>query len=145
MSRKSVSFQQLIIFTAIQPNFVKQWEDNDEFEATTMKKLIPSTQYHEIDLDNGFTAKVSLQLPSPLDESGNRKYPMLVDVYGGPDSNAVFDKFELGWGSFLASNKSYIYARIDGRGSGLRGDKLLFQIYKRMGTVEIEDQITTAR
>lgn len=104
---------------------------------------MPALKYDEIDLGNGFTAKVRLQLPNNLDE--NKKYPMIVDVYGGPDSYAVTNKFDIGWGGFLSSNKSYIYAKIDGRGSGLRGDNLLHQIYNKLGTVEIEDQITTAR
>lgn len=123
--------------------FIQPWEDNQEFNAVISGKALPSVKYDEIDLENGFTAKVRLQLPPNLDES--KKYPMLVDVYGGPDSYAVTHKFDIGWGGFLVSNKSYIYAKIDGRGSGLRGDKLLHTIYNKLGTVEIEDQITTAK
>lgn len=65
--------------------------------------------------------------------------------YGGPDSYQVVEKFNLQWGSYLAANKSIIYAKIDGRGSGLKGDKMLFSIYRRMGTVEVEDQINVTR
>lgn len=61
--------------------------------------------------------------------------------YGGPDSFQVIDRFGLDWGSYLATNKGIIYAVIDGRGSGLRGDKLLFAGYRHLGTVEITDQI----
>lgn len=96
-------------------------------------------------MGNGFTARVKLQLPRRLDRSGSTKYPMLIDVYAGPDSFATDNRFSLGWGSYLVSNKSYIYARIDGRGSGMRGDKILHTIYKKLGTYEIEDQITTAK
>lgn len=49
------------------------------------------------------------------------------------------------WGSYLSSNRSVIYAKIDGRGSGLRGNRLLHSIYKRLGTVEISDQIYVTR
>lgn len=104
---------------------------------------MPTVKFLELDLENGFTAKVKLLLPNNLDE--RHKYPMLVDVYGGPDSYAVTEKYDIGWGGYLASNKSYIYAKIDGRGSGLRGDKLLHQIYNKLGTVEIQDQITAAK
>lgn len=42
------------------------------------------------------------------------------------------------------SSHDIIYVRIDGRGSGLRGDKNLFALYRNLGTVEVEDQIETA-
>uniref|UniRef100_A0A336K9H3 Venom dipeptidyl peptidase 4 n=1 Tax=Culicoides sonorensis TaxID=179676 RepID=A0A336K9H3_CULSO len=122
------------------------WEKNEHLEDLVSNKAVPQTEIHEIPITGtDFTAKVMLQVPRTIDRSGRVKYPMLVDVYGGPDSFSVVKKFTLDWGSHLASNKSIIYARIDGRGSGLRGDKLLHQIYKKLGTVEIQDQINTAR
>lgn len=65
--------------------------------------------------------------------------------YGGPDSYQVAEKFGLGWGSYLSANKSIIYAMIDGRGSGLKGDKMLFEIYRSIGTVEVVDQINVTK
>lgn len=49
------------------------------------------------------------------------------------------------WGSYLAANKSIIYASIDGRGSGSKGDNVLFSGYRKLGTVEIYDQINVTR
>lgn len=49
------------------------------------------------------------------------------------------------WGSYLAANKSIIYASIDGRGSGSKGDRVLFSGYRKLGTVEIYDQINVTR
>lgn len=86
-----------------------------------------------------------LLIPPGADLSGKTKYPLLVDVYGGPNSYSVTSSWSIGWGHHMSSNRSVIYAKIDGRGSGLRGDKLLFQIYRKLGTFEIEDQITTAK
>lgn len=108
-------------------------------------KALPVIQYHEIDLGNGFTSKVMLLIPPGADLSGKIKYPMLVDVYGGPNSYSVTSSWSVGWGHHMSSNRSVVYAKIDGRGSGLRGDKLLFQIYRKLGTVEIEDQIATSQ
>jgi dipeptidyl-peptidase 4 len=45
----------------------------------------------------------------------------------------------------LTVNRSFIYAAIDGRGSGLKGDRMLFAGYRRLGTVEIEDQISVTK
>jgi dipeptidyl-peptidase 4 len=76
--------------------------------------------------------------PPNFDES--KKYPMLVDVYGGPDSSSVTNRWSMEWGTYLASSHGIIYAKIDGRGSGLRSNSHLFKLYKRLGTVEVEDQ-----
>lgn len=65
--------------------------------------------------------------------------------YGGPDSNLVTEKFNVGWGTCLVTNKSIVHAVIDGRGSGLKGNDILFAGYRRLGTVEIIDQINVTR
>lgn len=62
--------------------------------------------------------------------------------YAGPNSVQISDAFTLGWGAYLTTNRSIIYALIDGRGSGLKGDSMKFSVYRRLGTVEIYDQIT---
>lgn len=51
------------------------------------------------------------------------------------------DKFQLDWGSSLVSSKNMIYGSIDGRGSSGQSDDFMFEIYKKFGTVEVEDQI----
>lgn len=122
------------------------WQGNSHLKQILFEKSIPSIEFHEIPITgHTFKAKVILQVPRDIDRSGRVKYPMLVDVYGGPNSVAVTKKFNMDWGSYLASNLSIIYARIDGRGSGLRGDEILHQVYKRLGTVEVQDQINTAK
>lgn len=57
----------------------------------------------------------------------------------------VNEKFNVNWGSFLASSKNIIYAQIDGRGSGFQGDKFLHELYLKLGTVEVMDQLAVTR
>ena len=57
----------------------------------------------------------------------------------------VTERFQINWGTYLASTKNIIYAFIDGRGSGNQGDALMHELYLNLGTVEVEDQITVAR
>lgn len=122
-----------------------EWDRNDEVKEILTAVATPKIVHLVVPLSHGFDAKVKLQLPPGADVSGNVKYPMLVYVYAGPDSYNGYAKWELDYGSYLASNKSIIYAHINGRGSGMRGDKLLHQIYRKFGTVEVEDQIETAK
>lgn len=122
-----------------------EWDRNDEVTEMISEISTPKIVHMTVPLSHGFDAKVKLQLPPGADMTGAVKYPMLVYVYAGPDSYNGFDKWELDYGSYLASNKSIIYAHINGRGSGMRGDKLLHQIYRKFGTVEVDDQIETAK
>lgn len=121
------------------------YEDNMKLRNRLGETALPNIVYVSVPLSSGFEAKVKLQLPPNADVTGSVRYPMLVDVYAGPDSYNGNDRFDLGWGSYLASNKSVIFAQINGRGSGLRGDRLMHAIYHKFGTVEIEDQIETAK
>lgn len=117
------------------------WEINESLRQKIEGRDLPEILNTEVDVPEGFQAKARLWLPPGADTSGATKYPMLVYVYGGPDSVQISDAFTLGWGAYLTTNRSIIYGLIDGRGSGLKGDKMKFSVYRRLGTVEIYDQI----
>jgi dipeptidyl-peptidase 4 len=119
-------------------------ESNKELKKTLENKKLPKVIYDKIVLDNGSESQVMMAVPADLDENAARRYPMLVEVYGGPDSSSVTTKWSLDWGTYLVSTRDIIYVKIDGRGSGLRGDKNLFSLYRKLGTVEVQDQIETA-
>ena len=121
------------------------WETNSVLAEKLVDLELPTVEKHTMDLGNGFPAKVLMLLPPGVDRSGDKKYPMLIEVYGGPDSNAVVDRWSIDYGTFMASQKDVIYVKIDGRGSGLRGDALMHQVYRKLGTAEIEDQTATAK
>uniref|UniRef100_A0A8C4S0C7 Fibroblast activation protein, alpha n=1 Tax=Erpetoichthys calabaricus TaxID=27687 RepID=A0A8C4S0C7_ERPCA len=65
--------------------------------------------------------------------------------YAGPCSQKVDYRFRLNWASYLASTEKIIVASFDGRGSGYQGDRIMHALYRRLGTYEVEDQITAAR
>lgn len=116
-------------------------QSNNDLKKTLNGKKLPRIIYDKIVLDNGSESQVMIAVPSDLDE--NKKYPLIVEVYGGPDSSSVTNKWSIEWGTYLVSAHDIIYAKIDGRGSGLRGDKNLFALYRNLGTVEVHDQIET--
>nr|AZO92860.1 dipeptidyl peptidase 4 [Tylonycteris pachypus] len=82
-------------------------------------------------------------LPPHFDKS--KKYPLLIDVYAGPCSQKADATFTLNWATYLASTENIIVASFDGRGSGYQGDKIMHAINRRLGTLEVEDQIEAAR
>lgn len=70
------------------------WEDNESLRTKLKNVAMPSVEIHTLNIADGFKAKVLLQLPPNMDRSGKTKYPMLVDVYGGPDSYSVRTPFK---------------------------------------------------
>ncbi|PSN35846.1 hypothetical protein C0J52_15483 [Blattella germanica] len=61
--------------------------------------------------------------------------------YGGPGSQIVTERWKLDWSTYLAGNRDFIIAQIDGRGSGGQGYQMLHEVYMRLGTVEVADQL----
>ncbi|KAG1660983.1 Venom dipeptidyl peptidase 4 [Nymphon striatum] len=62
--------------------------------------------------------------------------------YGGPGTQNVKEEFKVDWSTYLTSKRNFIYAYIDGRGSGFRGDRMVQAVYKQLGQVDVEDQLS---
>uniref|UniRef100_A0A8C1LCZ7 Dipeptidyl-peptidase 10 (Non-functional) n=1 Tax=Cyprinus carpio TaxID=7962 RepID=A0A8C1LCZ7_CYPCA len=59
-----------------------------------------------------------------------------------PGGQQVNDRYSLDWDSVLVSSDNVIVARLDGRGSGFQGQKVLQEVHRRLGSVELQDQLT---
>jgi dipeptidyl-peptidase-4 len=75
-----------------------------------------------------------LHKPSNFDPS--KKYPVLVSVYGGPNSPGARETFTQ---PDVRTEYGFLVVTLDGRNSGGRGRQVLDQIYQRLGVVEIDD------
>lgn len=77
------------------------------------------------------------------------RMPEFCDIlslrYAGPCSQKVDQVFRINWATYLASTEQIIVASFDGRGSGYQGDEIMHAINRRLGTLEVEDQIAAAR
>lgn len=92
---------------------------------------------------DGYDLYCRIILPTNFDE--NRKYPVLVYVYGGPHSQLIRNTWlggtkEVLWLNYMVQN-GYIVFTIDNRGSSNRGLEFEQKIFRNLGTVEIEDQM----
>jgi dipeptidyl aminopeptidase/acylaminoacyl peptidase len=65
--------------------------------------------------------------------------------YAGPGTQTYKSNWKMGWSAYLASTRGFIVAEIDGRGSGGEGDRRRFEIWERLGSVEVSDQIEVAK
>lgn len=118
---------------------VADWELNTEYRATLATKLRPSYSYINVALEDGSRGLAKLALPPNFNES--LRYPMIVNVYGGPNSVRISNAFTVGYEAFVTTTRNIIYAYIDGRGTGNKGKDLLFSVNNDLGDFEVADQI----
>uniref|UniRef100_A0AAX7SMB9 Uncharacterized protein n=1 Tax=Astatotilapia calliptera TaxID=8154 RepID=A0AAX7SMB9_ASTCA len=117
-------------------------QDNKDLKKSLSEFQMPTMKHGTLKI-GGFDLWYQMMLPPNFKNS--KKYPLLIDVYGGPCSQSVNYRFKLNWGTYLSSSHEIIIASFDGRGSGYQGDEIMHSIYRRLGTFEVEDQIAAVR
>lgn len=91
--------------------------------------------------DNGVDLHARIIKPSDFEE--RKKYPVLVYVYGGPHAQMVTNSWNAGapmW-MYEFAERGYIVFTLDGRGSANRGLDFENTIHRRLGEVEMRDQM----
>ncbi len=83
------------------------------------------------------------RLITPPNFDKNKKYPVIVYVYGGPHAQLITDSW-LGssqmWLYYMAQ-KGYVVFTVDNRGSAHRGNKFESIIHRQVGAAEMADQM----
>jgi dipeptidyl-peptidase-4 len=102
---------------------------------------VGTQRFFTVTAADGSTLHGSLLLPPDFDE--RRRYPVLHYVYGGPQSQLVQDSWASNarpWLRYLAS-RGFIVSVLDNRGTANRGLAFAQAVYRRLGTIEVEDQL----
>ncbi len=98
-----------------------------------------------LDLAANDGTKLSASIIRPPDFDASRKYPVLINVYGGPHLQRVRNEWDTDpealWLQMMAE-KGYIIFTLDNRGSYFRGHAFETPIYHQLGKVELQDQLT---
>ena len=96
-----------------------------------------------VTVDGPGGTRLQAQVLEPRDIRG--RHPAVVFVYGGPGSQAVLDSWSarLSW-QHLA-DRGFVVFQLDNRGTGGRGIAFVQQVHKRLGQLELEDQLAGAR
>jgi dipeptidyl aminopeptidase len=119
-------------------------EDNAELNATLAEFHRPIVNRGTIESD-GFELNTVEILPPNVDTSGRKKYPLLIEVYGGPYSQKVSNAYGRDWHHFLACEQKYVIVKVDGRGTGYKGRQMRNPIMDDIGRLEAIDQAALAR
>ncbi len=154
-------------FTRGNKYFIARWSDANTPPETSLHRpdgskvrvLADNTELLQKMRREGFTQKFFFNFTTtegvalngwmmrPANFDSTRKYPVLMYVYGGPNSQTVKNS----WGSYdylwyqMLTQKGYIVVSVDGRGTGARGEQFRKCTYLRLGDLETTDQVETAR
>ncbi len=83
------------------------------------------------------------RLIKPMDFDPEKKYPVIIYVYGGPHAQMITNSWLGGAGLYLnyLAQQGYLVFTLDNRGSANRGFEFESSIFRNVGTVELEDQM----
>ena len=82
------------------------------------------------------------KLYKPKNMKPGKKYPVIVNVYGGPHAQRVRNIWQGADFTQYMLQQDYIVFQLDNRGSNYRGTAFEFPIYEELGQIEVKDQIT---
>jgi dipeptidyl-peptidase 4 len=92
---------------------------------------------------DGQTLHYRIFKPVPFDPG--KRYPAIVDVYGGPATERVLDAWTGNTFTQILTRAGYVVFQLDNRGSAFRGTAFQSPIHGRLGEVEVADQVQGAR
>ena len=131
---------------------VRMLEDNKEFSERMKEYNLGKKEFITI-TDPAFTLPDGTQIEMetwrilPPDFDPNKKYPVLIYVYGGPGHQTVNNAWgsdDYAWMQLLAQ-RGIICVSINNRGGGARGEVFKKMTYQQLGKYETEDMITLAK
>jgi dipeptidyl-peptidase 4 len=85
------------------------------------------------------------RLFKPLHFDPAKRYPAIVDVYGGPGVQRVLDNWAGSSFTQILTRAGYVVFQLDNRGSAFRGRAFQAPIQNKLGDIEVADQVQGAR
>lgn len=83
-------------------------------------------------------------LVKPIDFDSTKQYPLVLNIYGGPGAQGVYNSWQSSaWVQYLAQ-EGYVVANVNNRGSGGYGSEFEKIVYKQLGKWEAHDFVASA-
>lgn len=128
---------------AVDLHYVKgDFTENLYTAADPLKECnIGTIELGELKAEDGQTLYTRLIKPYNFDP--NKKYPVIIYVYGGPHAQMITDEWTAGAGIYLhyLSQEGFIVFTLDNRGSADRGEAFEQVIHRQCGQCEMRDQM----
>ena len=119
-------------------------EDNVGLKATAAKYEFAKKEFVTF---KGHSEELNGWMIKPANFDPSKKYPVYINIYGGPGSNMVSNSWggvNLAYHQLLAQN-GYIVVSVDPRGTMYRGEKFKKSTYLELGKLETEDFIAVGK
>lgn len=134
--------------TALYDNTGKRvrWIEENKLDAShpywPYAATLPVPEYGTLKASDGEVLHYEILKPVGFDPA--KKYPAIVSVYGGPHAQTVSRSWQkVSERPYLEDG--YVIFKLDNRGSTNRSAKFKRALDRRMGTVEVEDQLAGAK
>jgi dipeptidyl-peptidase-4 len=128
-----------------QPTEIRTLVSNEKLIKRLEPLHLTGKQFSKFPNSNGDSLNIWISYPPNFD--AQKKYPVLVVIYGGPGHNTVVNQWEgknYLWHQMM-TQKGYIVASVDPRGTQFRGRKFKHATYMNLGKLETQDFIDFAR
>lgn len=102
------------------------------------------TELVRVKSDDGLYA-LPMKVTWPLNMDKNKKYPVLVSIYGGPNATGVMDTWSLGGSQQWYAKEGLIQVSMDHRASGHFGKEGVNNMYHNLGYWEMKDYSTMVK
>ncbi len=124
---------------------LKLLEDNAELKTTMSALGLRPKEFFKVDIGE---IVLDAWMIKPIDFDPQKKYPLIIHVYGEPAGSTVQDNWGTGdnlWHQYLAQ-QGYIIVSIDNRGTNVpRGRTFRKCIYRQIGLLAADDQAMAAK
>lgn len=124
---------------------IKTIVENNALKEKCESYKMPQKEFFTLKNEVGDELNAYFLKPSNFDS--NKKYPLLMFQYSGPGDQKVGDQWMVTndyWHAML-TQKGYIIACVDGRGTGYKGAAFKKVTQNQLGKYEVEDQIFAAK
>ncbi len=122
---------------------VKMLEDNKKVQQamSDSKLILPELSQFTNKTGN----KIDIAIYKPVGFDASKKYALVLDVYGGPGAQAVYNQWTVNaWHQYLLHN-GYVVVAVNNRGGGGYGRAFEKVVYKNLGHAEAADFADAAK
>ncbi len=112
----------------------------EKFDET----IIAKTELMRIKSEDG-KYDLPFRIIRPLQYDSTKKYPLLINIYGGPNAGTVYDGWDMRMQQQWWASEGLIQVAMDHRGSGHFGKEGMNALHRNLGYWEMKDWITIVK
>ncbi|VVC89663.1 unnamed protein product [Leptidea sinapis] len=116
-------------------------DDGEPLRRHLARLAAPHTKVFRVEVQAHREARVRLLLPPGLRDTDDLPLPLVLHISAEPGGQLVTSRWRAGWSWYLATARNFIVAEIDARGSAGQGEELRTEVYQKLLSVDVEDQM----